>query len=356
VLAPELQSHFHLSLEGVGVVLASVNLGVLATVLPWGMLADRVGERAVIAAGLGSASVAVVAAALANGVVGLSIALFAAGGLGACVQAASGRAVMGWFAPSQRGLALGIRQTGVPLGGAIAALVLPVCLSVSGLRAALAVLAGALLLAAAAGALWLRDPERPPAPGGSERPPLADPRIWQLCWASGLLYVALGSLIGFAVLFLHSDRGVSTQVAAAMLAVVQVIGAVLRLVAGRWSDRVGTRLGPLRRLGLALAVASAVVAVLVSAPLVVLVPAIVVAGSLSQSWNGLSFTAAAELAGYARSGAALGLQQASLSLSSVVTPIGFAAIVAATSWGVGFGVAAAAALLGTVALRGLGEG
>ena len=54
---------------------------------------------------------------------------------------------------------------------------------------------------------------------------------------------------------------------------------------------------------------------LVSAPLVVLVPAIVVAGSLSQSWNGLSFTAAAEIAGYARSGAALGLQQASLSLA-----------------------------------------
>ena len=80
MLAPELQSHFHLSLEGVGVVLASVNLGVLATVLPWGILADRVGERAVIAVGLGSASVAVVAAALANGVVALSVALFAAGG------------------------------------------------------------------------------------------------------------------------------------------------------------------------------------------------------------------------------------------------------------------------------------
>ncbi len=92
---------------------------------------------------------------------------------------------MGWFAPSQRGLALGIRQTGVPLGGAIAALVLPVCLSVSGLRAALAVLAGALLAAAAAGALWLRDPERPPAPGGSERPPLADPRIWRSAGPAG---------------------------------------------------------------------------------------------------------------------------------------------------------------------------
>ena len=355
-LAPELQSHFHLSLEGVGVVLASVNLGVLATVLPWGILADRVGERAVIAVGLGSASVAVAAAALANGVVGLSIALFAAGGLGACVQAASGRAVMGWFAPSQRGLALGIRQTGVPLGGAIAALVLPVCLSVSGLRAALAVLAGALLVAAAAGAIWLRDPARPPDPGGAERPPLADPRIWRLCWASGLLYVALGSLIGFAVLFLHSDRGVSTQVAAAMLALVQVIGAALRLVAGRWSDQVGDAPRPASQ---ARPCARGLVGGRRRARLRAAGrprPALVVAGSLSQSWNGLSFTAAAEIAGYARSGAALGLQQASLSLSSVVTPVGFAAIVAATSWGVGFGVAAAAALAGTVALRGLGEG
>ena len=192
-----------------------------------------------IATGLGAASVAVAAAAASNGVVTLSLALFAAGGLGACVQAASGRAVMGWFHHSQRGLALGIRQTGVPLGGAIAALVLPVCLSAGGLQAALGVLAGVLLLAAIAGAVWLRDPERPPAAGGSERPPLADPRIWRLCWASGLLYVALGSLIGFAVLFLHSDRGVSTQAAAALLALVQVIGAALRLVAGRWSDQVG---------------------------------------------------------------------------------------------------------------------
>jgi sugar phosphate permease len=355
VLAPALQSHYDLSLEGVGVVLASVNLGVLATVLPWGMLADRAGERAVIAAGLGSASVAVAVAAAADGVVAVSVALFAAGALGACVQAASGRAVMGWFAPSQRGLALGIRQTGVPVGGALAALTLPVCLTVGGLHAALAALAAVLFAAAVAGGVWLRDPARPPAESGSERPPLADPRIWRLCWASGLLYVALGSLIGFAVLFLHSERGVSTPVAAAMLAAVQVIGAALRLVAGRWSDRAGTRVGPLRRLGLALAAASAVVAVLASAPLLLLVPALVIAGSLSQSWNGLSFTAAAEIAGYARSGAALGLQQASLSLSSVVTPVAFAAIVAATSWGVGFGVAAAAALLGTIMLRGLDE-
>ena len=354
MLAPALQERYDLGLEGVGVVLATVNLGVLVTVLPWGVLADRVGERAVIAWGLAAAGLGVAAAAVAPGAVGLGIALFAAGAFGACVQSASGRAVMGWFPPRQRGLALGIRQTAVPLGGAAAALVLPLCLAAGGVRAALGVLSAALLVAAAAGAVWLREPERgPPAAGGAATGPLADSRIWRLCWASGLLYVALASLVGFAVLFLHGDRGLSTQAAAALLALVQVAGAALRLAAGRWSDRVGMRVPLLRRLGVALALATAACAALVDAPLPVLVPVLVVAGSLSQSWNGLSFTAAAELAGYARSGAAIGLQQASLSLSSVVTPVAFAALVGATSWAIGFAMAALAALAGTIALIGM---
>jgi sugar phosphate permease len=243
----------------------------------------------------------------------------------------------------------------VPVGGALAALTLPVCLTVGGLHAALAALAAVLFAAAVAGGVWLRDPARPPAESGSERPPLADPRIWRLCWASGLLYVALGSLIGFAVLFLHSERGVSTPVAAAMLAAVQVNGAALRLVAGSWSDRAGTRVGPLRRLGLALAAASAVVAVLVSAPLLLLVPALVIAGSLSQSWNGLSFTAAAEMSGRDRAGTAMGLQNTLLTAAGVATPLAFAALVGATSWPAAFALLTLCPLAGLAVLAPLRE-
>ncbi len=50
------------------------------------------------------------------------------------------------------------------------------------------------------------------------------------------------------------------------------------------------------------------------------------------SWNGLAFTAAAELAGPARSGAALGFQQTILFVVGAVLPILFAALVAGTSW------------------------
>ena len=68
--------------------------------------------------------------------------------VGAGVNAASGRAVMAWFGADERGLALGIRQMAVPLGGAVAALALPALTSHISLHAAFDGLAFACLAAA----------------------------------------------------------------------------------------------------------------------------------------------------------------------------------------------------------------
>nr|MBA2516230.1 MFS transporter [Solirubrobacterales bacterium] len=51
-LAPALRDAFGLSLVQVGLLLASVNWGSVLTLIAWGALADRIGERAVIATGL----------------------------------------------------------------------------------------------------------------------------------------------------------------------------------------------------------------------------------------------------------------------------------------------------------------
>ena len=77
---------------------------------------------------------------------------------------------------------------------------------------------------------------------------------------------------------------------------------------------------------------------------------LVAAGALAAAWNGLSFAAAAELAGAARSGAAIGFQQTVLSVAGVAAPLLFAAVVSAGSWRVGFGLAALAPLAGWVVL------
>ena len=351
VLAPALRDAHSLSLVEIGVLLDALWIGTLLTLLPWGVLADRVGERLVLATGLGVCAAALVGAGYAEGFGSLLLLVGLAGAAGASVNAASGRAVMQWFPASERGLALGVRQTAIPVGGFISALVLPAL----GLRSAFVFLAVLCAAGAAFGLAAIHDPSRAAADDVLEPrglgATLRDHRLWLLCGGSSLYLVAQLAVVSFLVLFLHDERGLSDGEAAAVLAAVQVVAAALRIGSGRWSDRIGSRLRPLRIIGIGSAVTLALATAALSAPLVVLLPAFVLAGGLSMAWNGLSFTAAAEIAGRTRSGAALGMQQSALAAAGAIVPPAFAAVVAATSWRVGFGVAALFPLAGVQLLR-----
>lgn len=344
-LGPALREAYGLSLSEVGVVLAAASWGILATLLAWGWLADRTSERLVITTGLALAGVTLVATAWAPGFGWLIAGLVTAGAFGAASAAASGRAVMGWFPRTERGFALGIRQMAVPLGGAIAALTLPL---LGGVRGALLALAGACLAGALAAAIWLREPPPPPAdrPKVTSPPPLRDPRVWRLSIGSGVMVCAQVAMIAFVVLFLHDHRGVSAGTAAISLAVIQLGGAGARLVAGRRSDLEGRRIVPLRRHALVMTVLLVATGALADAPLWLLAPVLLAAGVATMSWNGLSFTAAAELAGRDRAGTALGLQGTIMRTVSAGAAVGFGLLVAATSWPAAF------ALLGLLPLAG----
>jgi sugar phosphate permease len=354
-IAPAIRQHYGLTLTQVGVVLAASNFGALATLLIWGIVADRIGERAVIALGQAGTGAALIWAAYSSSFGSLVFALSVAGALGAGVNAASGRAVMAWFGENERGLALGIRQMAVPLGGAVAAGALPALEQHISLHAAFDGLAGASFAAALVGALLLRT-----EPGQEEdhsvlARPLRDPRVWRICIASTFYVMTQLSLLGFFVLFLHDRRGFSTAVAAGGLAATQILGGVARIAVGRLSDRLRMRIIPLRRIALGLAVAVGATAALLEAPGWIVVPALVVAGTFGLAWNGLSFTATAEAAGRARSGAAIGLQQTFLSAGAIIAPIGFAAIVHQASWRFAFVVAAVSPLIGYALLSPLAE-
>jgi sugar phosphate permease len=352
-LGPALRSAYDLSLPALGLVLASVNVGIVVTLVPWGALADRIGERPVMAVGMAGSGLALVAAAFAPDL-GWAVAwLLVAGMLGASATGASGRAVMGWFARTERGFALGIRQTAIPLGGAAAALALPSLVVEHGLRAGMLVLAGAALASAVAAAVLMRDPPPAPAVPGlvPAPPPTRDPRIWVLGAGSGLLVVAQGSLFGFVAVFLHDARGFSAPAAGAALAVLQLAGAAARLVLGRRSDRAERRIAPIRQVALADAVLLAGAALLVDAPGAVLYPVLLLAGTVAMSWNGLAFTAVAEISGRRRAGTAMSLQNMIISAVAAAVPAAFGALVAASSWRLGYAAIALAPLAGWLVLR-----
>jgi MFS family permease len=351
VLAPALRDMHDLSLLQVGVVLDSLWIGTLLTLLPWGVLADRVGERLVLATGLVACAAALVGAGNADSFESLILLVGLAGAAGASVNAASGRAVMQWFPAAERGFALGVRQTAIPVGGLISALVLPAL----SLRSAFVFLAVLCVAGAVFGAAVIR--ERKGAAEDDVLEPrglgatLRDHRLWLLCGASSFYLVAQLAITGFLVLFLNEERGLTETAAAGVLAGVQVVAAAMRIGGGRWSDRLGSRVFPLRIAGVASAVTLAVAAALLGAPLPLLIASFVLAGGLSMAWNGLSFTAAAEIAGRSRAGAALGMQQSALAAAGAIVPPAFAAIVAASSWRLGFALSAVFPLAGVALLR-----
>jgi sugar phosphate permease len=351
VLAPALRHDLGLSLTQVGIVIAAPWVGPIGTLLPWGLLADRIGERRVLVAGLGLCAALAVPIAFTSSFAAVVVLLGAAGGAGASVNSASGRAVMSWFGAGQRGLALGIRQTSTPLGAAVAALALPALERAGGLEAAFLFLAGLTFAGAVVGGAIVRD-----VPGGSgageARRVLSDGRLWTIGASAGLYLVAQVAITGFLVLYLHDERGFSTQQAALVLAGIQALAVVLRIALGRWSDVLGDRIRPLRLVGLAAFAMLAATAAVLDASNGAVVVAFVVAGGMAMSWNGLSFAAAAELAGRGRSGAAIGFQQTILTTTATVVPPVFAAVVGATSWRAAFALAALAPLLGSAMLWG----
>ena len=69
------------------------------------------------------------------------------------------------------------------------------------------------------------------------------------------------------------------------------------------------------------------------------------------SWNGLAFTAAAEISGRARAGTAMSLQNTILAVGGALAPSVFGAVVEATSWTSAFAVLALAPLVAVFVLR-----
>src|SRR5215470_6264090 len=322
-----------LSLEEAGVIVACPTAGLLLTLVAWGAAADRFGERLVLASGLAAAGVVLLVASGVHETAALAGCLVAAGAAGGSVYAASGRLILGWFAASQRGLAMGIRQSAQPLGVAVAAVSLPT-LAAHGLSAGLAFLGTFCLAAVLLVIVVVRDPVHQARAGrGQAGSPYRGPALWRLHAASALLVVPQFTVATFALVFLVTARHWPAPVAGSLLALTATVGAGSRLAAGYWSDRVGSRMRPMRALALGIA------AILV---------ALATAAVLAVSTNGLAFTAVAEYAGPQWAGRALGIQNTGQNLMAAATPPVIAALIAADGYAAAFAAAAVLPLAAAV--------
>uniref|UniRef100_UPI003A8C78EB MFS transporter n=1 Tax=Leucobacter sp. BZR 635 TaxID=3378705 RepID=UPI003A8C78EB len=334
-LIPYLHAEQGMSLASAGMLAGAPSLGLVLTLIAWGALTDRFGERRVILTGLSLTTLAVgasmAAAAFAPGFVWLGVALVASGAMSACINNASGRLITGWFPVERRGFAMGIRQTCQPVGMAIAALAVPALANAWGVAAALAFGGALTLLSLIACAAVVVDPQIPAQKlaAVSSNPYRESGTLARIHAVSVLLVIPQFVLTSFGLVWFVIGFGWSELAAGALVAAAQLIGAGGRILAGSWSDRAGSRLRPIRIIAVACAALLIVAAAFGWADWAI--PAAIVyvlVSCVSVADNGLAFTAVAEIAGPRWSGRALGAQNTGQFLASGLLPPAIGALIA----------------------------
>ncbi len=340
---PMLESKRDTDLAMAGLLASMPSFGMVATLFAWGALLDRVGERVVLSTGMALTAAASYAAASMHSLTMVGVFLFIGGMAAASANTASGRLVTGWFPPHQRGLVMGVRQTAQPLGIALGASVIPE-LAEHGLSRALMFPAMVCSVATVACAIGVLDPPRTSRAMATEQE-LANPYrgsavLWRIHLTSTLLMVPQTLVATFMLVWLIVDTHWSIGAAGAMVTISQLLGAAARIAAGRWSDRVRSRLRPVRTLSLT----GAATLVLLGVTDYLHVPAVeavmVVVAVITVLDNGLSSTAVAEFAGPYWSGRALGTQNTAQRLVAGLTPPTFGALIAAVGYPMAFGLCA----------------
>ncbi|MEO8857221.1 MAG: MFS transporter [Burkholderiaceae bacterium] len=294
-------------------------------------------------------------------------------GLAAGPQAAAGSDVLRRHAPAgSQNLIFSIKQSGVPLAGVLAGLLLPTMALVAGLTLTF-VLCATLTLAA----LWAmqpierrldadRDRKQPIHPAAIlslsnlRRPVRAlarDPDLRRIAVVGGLFALGQGAWFTFLISYLVLYLNMSLAIAGVMFALMQAVSALSRPAAGWLADRLSA-LTILKAMCITSTLTTVLLATLTPAwPQWALVSLVVVAGATVASWNGVQIAQVAHLARPGTLGESLNGATLLVLLASGAGPALFGLTVAlGGNFRIAFGLAALCTLAAWIPLSQLRNG
>lgn len=355
-LTPSLVEGFDLTRLQVAFIVPSVYVGGLLFSLPAGRLADRWGVRPTFLGGLAVGAAGLALAGWAPGFWLFLVCLFLAGIGWSVVNPVLGKAIVDLFPVRERGIAMGIKQMGLTVGGVISALILPRIAAAWSWRAAIA--ACALVMGAPVLASW-----RPLAtlahgrvggagvagePGADNWWWLRRPPLLTLFGAGLALGMVQSAVLAYLPLYGVQVLGLGAVAAGGLVAAAQAGGAVARLGLGAASDRwLGGQRPPW--LVVSSLIGAAVFASYAMRPTPDGFPAAMLAfaaGIGAHGWVGVYFVASAEAGGARQSGLLSGVSFAAIVVGLLAGAPCFGAILQATdSYGAAWGAFAALSVL-----------
>lgn len=328
-LVPFLVDGLGLNNTQVGFIGGAVNTGMTLTALLCGRAVDLWGEKIVLIVGCVLAGISIFFASGVHSFSALLVWLLITGMWTAASTPAGSKAIMSWFPPNERGFALGIRQTGTPAAGMLAALSLPAAASCFGWRGAMYVMAGVAIFGAfLCATTYQEQPKVSNLKMGQQSPGkmsevLKNRNIWIAC-STGFAYAgAQFVVLSYLILYLVQKMNFSIYMASMFLALAQLGGVIGRVVWGILSDRLfhGARKISFILIGVITAIMTLIMALLPSfVPLWLVIVLIFCLGFAAIGWAGIYIAMLSEIVHKEQSGTAVGLGSSISQLGIFVFP------------------------------------
>ena len=316
-LAPFYQYELGLSRAQVGLFISAFYLAMTGASFVAGWLADRLGVRKTTLQGHLIVGVCSVATSFAPSFV-WAFAWFFLCGLGyAYLNPASTKGVMSWFYRDERATAMGIKQTGVPAGGFVTALVASPLVLVVGWRGTFVIIGVINFLFGFVFSYLWREPfngaDLDAVKQQAQSPIQASLKVGGFLPASfgtAIFLIGQMSLITYVPLYLKESMGFSPYWSSQALAIAQAGAMIGRVGWGVASDRIfgGRRKIVLMIIGLLSMVLMAGLSLMTKqSSIPVLLAIIFLSGLCIVGYQGVSYALIGEIAGTSRTGMAMGL-------------------------------------------------
>ncbi|WP_114603953.1 MFS transporter [Staphylococcus sp. EZ-P03] len=331
------------TLSQVGFILGCMALGVALSELIWGALTDYLGDKLVLLIGLlGSAICFFMIGKISGNIPNYYIyclLLILAGTFGGSVNSSSGRAVMSWFTYSQRGLAMSIRQTAIPIGAAIGSFLFPTFISKYGFVNTFFMQGSLCIISSICVCIWLKKLENKQHNKTSEvsedndvKSPYKRVYVWEVAIVGGILTVSQMAILTFSSVYLHDVYDVKMIVIVYILMVVQILGGILRIILGGLSDKYKNRVTFLIYLSLGIGITSIILSFIATSYMMISIILLFILGILSNSWTSIAYTYIAEISGVKFAGRALGMIGTTVFVVAFIIPFIIPTIIHYFNW------------------------
>lgn len=338
-LAPIIKEKIQINNSEFGLIVSTMYFVMVIISIPSGFLTDKYGAKWMLLLSGSLMGVAFLLLPLFPFFGFLFVAAALAGAGYGMINQATAKGLMYWFEPDKRATVMGIKQTGVTIGGSLIGIYIPFFGIIMGWQKAILLLVvvifGILLLSS----FFYKEKPASLAPSPSAAPDkkkisvrsiLLKPTLIFLTPILTLFAICQACLTAFLVIYVHETFHLSMAIAGSLFTIAMVGGTISRVLFGLISDRLfkRDRILPLALLAL-IGVFSTLSVIFLNDPpplwLLFIISAFL--GVALMGWNSLAIVLVAEIAGNELVGSVMGVLFAIAWGGMVIGPPIFGAII-----------------------------